>query len=200
MIKNIVFDFGNVIIKWNVDDILRNYATNNEELEKLKKEIFQSEEWDKLDRGSLSAEQAEKIFENRLPSELKCKAKEIMNSWFEKVEFHKEVCEFIKSLKDRGYKVYGLSNTTVQFYEYIRDLEIGKYFDGFLISAVEKMMKPDEEIYYRLFEKFELKPDECFFLDDTEKNIVASKKCGMQGMVFDISKFEEIKKEFENII
>ena len=57
--------------------------------------------------------------------------------------------------------------------------EVGGYFGGFVISAVEKMMKPDEKIFGRLFGKFSLNPRECFFVDDTEKNILAGRKCGM---------------------
>ncbi len=78
--------------------------------------------------------------------------------------------------------MYGLSNTNIQFYEYMKRSEVGGYFDGFVISAVEKMMKPDEKIFGRLFGKFSLNPRECFFVDDTEKNILAGRKCGMDGL------------------
>ena len=66
-----------------------------------------------------------------------------MNTWFEKNEFNKEICDLIKRMKHNGYKTYGLSNTNIQFYEYIRKSDIAMYFDGFVISAIEKMMKPD---------------------------------------------------------
>ena len=78
----------------------------------------------------------------------------------------------IKSLKQSfrrnkgNNKIYALSNMHVPVYEYVQSLEIGKYFDGFLTSAIEKMMKPNEEIYYRLFQKFKLVSQECFFIDD----------------------------------
>lgn len=65
-------------------------------------------------------------------------------------------------MKENNYKIYALSNTHVPVYEYVKNSEIGKYFNGFLISAIEKMMKPNEEIYHRLFEKFELIPQESF--------------------------------------
>lgn len=200
MIKNIVFDFGNVIIKWDVDAIIRKYTNEEDELKQLKETIFESEEWGKLDKGLISLEQAIEIFENKLPSNLKSKAKEIMSSWFEKVEFNEKTCNLIKKLKSNGYKIYGLSNINIQFYEYIKKKEIGQYFDGFIISAVEKMMKPDKEIYYKLFEKFSLDPNECFFIDDLEKNIAASKECGMRGFVFDINQFQKLENELENII
>lgn len=59
--------------------------------------------------------------------------------------------------------------------------------------AVEKLMKPDEEIFHRLFQKFSLKPAECFFVDDMEENVLAGKKCGMEGFVFGSDRVEELE-------
>lgn len=199
MIKNIVFDFGNVVIKWNVDELVGKYTNDEEEKRILKEIIFESEEWNSLDEGILSVEQAVKIYEEKLPQELRNMAKEIMNSWVEKIEFHKKTCELIKNLKHDGYKVYGLSNASIQFYEYIKNTDILKYFDGVIISGIEKVIKPNEEIYHRLFNKFSLNPQECFFIDDREENIIASEKCGMKGFVFNIDEFEKLEKELENL-
>lgn len=60
-------------------------------------------------------------------------------------------------------------------------------------------MKPDRKIFERLFEKFSLDPQECFFIDDTEKNVVAGRDCGMRGFVFDMNRFQELEKELEAI-
>ena len=59
-------------------------------------------------------------------------------------------------------------------------------------------MKPNEEIYHRLFEKFQLIPQECFFIDDSEKNILASRKCGMEGFIFNIKNFQKLKDKLIN--
>lgn len=104
---------------------------------------------------------------------------------------NKEICTLIEKLKRNGYKIYGLSNTNIQFYEYIKKSDIGVYFDGFIISAEEKLLKPDKEIFERLFEKFSLNPQECFFIDDTEQNVIAGRECGMQGFVFNINHHQE---------
>lgn len=199
MIKNIVFDFGNVIIKWDVISILKKYDINGEKIQTLKEIIFESEEWLQLDKGTLRAEQAEKIFQDRVPDNLKSQVSKIMNTWFEKIEFNDEICNLIKKWKQKGYKIYGLSNTNIQFYEYIKESDIGMYFDGFIISAVEKLMKPDKKIYARLFEKFSLNPHECFFIDDTEINIIAGKECGMNGFVFNNNRYQALEKELEII-
>lgn len=192
MIKNVIFDFGNVIGEWNEDKIAANYAENNEEKEILKKVIFKSDEWLKLDSGVLTYQEAIPIFKEKLPDNLKEKVEEIMSTWREKMSINKDICGLIKRLKEHDYKVYLLSNAHVPMYEYVKNLEIGKCFDGILISAIEKMMKPNEEIYYRLFEMFGLLPEECFFIDDNEKNIISSRKCGMNGHIFDMNDFQSL--------
>lgn len=195
MIKNIIFDFGNVLLEWNEDKIVPNYSSQKEEQEILKKVIFKSDEWFMLDDGSMNYQEAISVFKEKLPINLKSKVEEIMSTWYKKMPINQEICNLIKKLKEKNYKIYALSNTHVPVYEYVKNSEIGKYFDGFLISAIEKMMKPNEEIYYRLFEKFELVPQECFFIDDNERNITASRKCGMEGYIFDINNFQKLKDE-----
>ena len=192
MIKNVIFDFGNVIGELNEDKIAANYAENNEEKEILKKVIFKSDEWLKLDSGVLTYQEAIPTFKEKLPDNLKEKVEEIMSTWREKMSINKDICGLIKRLKEHDYKVYLLSNADVPMYEYVKNLEIGKCFDGILISAIEKMMKPNEEIYYRLFEMFGLLPEECFFIDDNEKNIISSRKCGMNGHIFDMNDFQSL--------
>lgn len=197
MIKNIIFDFGNVLLEWNQDKVASNYSNNKEEQEILKKVIFKSNNWLKLDDGTMDYKQAVIVFKEILPTNLGIRVEEIMSTWYKTMPINQEIYNLIKELKENNYKVYALSNTHVPVYEYIKNSEIGKYFDGFLISAIEKMMKPNEEIYYRLFEKFKLVPEECFFIDDSERNILTSRKCGMEGHIFDINNFEKLTDELK---
>ena len=195
MIKNVIFDFGNVLLEWNEDKIVNNFSNNKEEQEILKEVIFKSDEWSKLDHGSMNYQDAILLFKEKLPINLKNRVEEIMSTWYKKMQINEELCNLIKKLKENNYKIYALSNTHVPVYEYVKNLEIGKYFDGFLISAIENMMKPNEDIYYRLFEKFELVPQECFFIDDSERNIAAGRKCGMEGHIFNIKDFQKLIEE-----
>ncbi len=202
IIKNIIFDLGNVLLGWNEDYIVSKFADNDEEKEILKKVIFKSEEWFKLDEGLINYKEAMIIFKEKLPSNLQKKLEKIMSTWYEYMPMNMDICNLIKKLKENNYNVYALSNTHISVYEYVKNSECGKYFDGFLISAKEKMMKPNANIYYRLFEKFKLNPEESFFIDDNEQNIIASEKCGMRGYVFDINNFEGLIRELKknNII
>lgn len=197
MIKNIVFDLGNVIFKWNEEKMAANFANNKSEQELLKNSIFKTNEWLKLDEGTLDYNTAIQIFKEKLPNNLKDKVENIMNSWYTYMPIIANTTDLIKELKEKGYNIYILSNTHIAVYEYIKSLDIAKYIDGYLISAIEKMMKPDKKIYYRLFEKFELVPEECFFIDDNKQNIHNSMECGMKGHIFDYSNFENLVKELK---
>ena len=197
-IKNFVFDFGNVLFKWNIDEIVKKYVNNEKDITELKEVIFQSQEWFMLDNGTLNYNEAREIFKNKVSKHLEKKVDEILKTWYEKMPINQQICDFIKKLKNNKYKIYALSNTHISVYEYVKKLEIGKYFDGFLISAIENMMKPNKEIYNRLFEKYNLIPKECLFIDDSEKNIVAAKECGMHGFVFDINNFDALENKIRN--
>ena len=197
MIRNIIFDFGNVLLEWNEAKISTSYSDNKEEQEILKNVIFKSAEWRKLDNGSLKYEEAISIIKQNLPENLKNKVEEIMKTWYKNMPINKQMVNLIKILKQKNYKIYALSNTHIPVYEYVKNSEIGQYFDGFLISAIEKMMKPNKDIYYRLFEKFNLVPGECFFIDDSEKNIIASKNCGMDGYIFEFNNCDALVEEMK---
>ncbi len=93
--------------------------------------------------------------------------------------------EYIKNLKERGYKLYLLSNITEDSYNYINDLiDISKIFDGGIYSYQEHLVKPDYDIYNLLIDRFNLNKKETIFFDDKEKNVIAANKVGIKSFVF----------------
>jgi len=139
-----------------------------------------------LDNGTITREDATKVLEEKLPERLKSTCKDIIYHFQEYQILNDDVYKVIMQLKENGYNVYALSNTHIAVYEDMKNRYIGKYFDGYIISALEKLMKPNKEIYLRLFEKFNLKPEECFFIDDREENVVVGEKLGMVGHILNI--------------
>lgn len=199
MIKNIIFDFGGVVFTWKPQIVLKNFTNSEKDIELLTNTIYKSKEWQMLDNGTISREDAVKILEEKLPERLKSTCNDIIYHFQEYQTLNDDICKVIIKLKEKGYKVYALSNTHVSVYEDMQNRYIGKYFDGYLISALEKLMKPNEEIYLRLFEKFDLKPEECFFIDDREENVAAGEKLGMAGHVLNREKYgvEKLLEDFE---
>lgn len=193
MLKNIVFDFGNVIMNYNPDEILNHYELNRQEHDLLRKTIFESKEWSEIDAGKIDEKQAANIFINRVPDNLKKKVNQIMETWPENVDFYEPVFNYIEQLRKDGYKIYGLSNTGMKFANFVKDSEMGNYFDGYVFSAQEKLMKPDRRIYEKLLARYMLKPEESLYIDDLKANTNAAKKLGMQVFTFKIDKLGELQ-------
>ena len=185
MIKNIVFDMGNVILRFDPDYFLdRLNIKSSKDRELLKNKVFRSVEWVMLDRGTLVEAEAEKKIMQRLPTRLHEAAHKLIFEWDEPLLPVEGMTELVKALKKNGYSIYLLSNASVRQPDYWKRAEASKYFDGTLISASVHQIKPNPEIYHLFFEKFNLKPEECVFIDDVPGNIEGAIRAGMNGIVF----------------
>lgn len=93
--------------------------------------------------------------------------------------------EYIKKLKDKGYKLFLLANITEDSYKYINEkIDINNNFDGGIYSYQEHLIKPDPHIYNLILHKFNLKAEETIFFDDKEKNVIAACEVGIKSYVF----------------
>ena len=193
MLKNIIFDFGNVIMNYSPDEILNHYELSPADHDLLRKSIFESKEWSEIDAGKISEKEATEIFMDRVPDRLKGKVKQVMATWPENVDFYEPVFNYMEKLRQDGYKIYGLSNTGMQFANFVKNSEMGNYFDGYVFSAQEKLMKPDRRIYEKLIARYMLKPEESLFIDDLKSNTDEAKKLGMQAFTFKIDKLGELQ-------
>lgn len=175
---------GNVLIEFKPDLFIKNLEVPEEDAELLKKEIFYSKEWIQMDEGSKDEEEVCEILKEKLPARLHRKMLQIVTSWDDPLIEVEGMEGLIKELKEKGFGIYLLSNASRRQKEYWKRLSLSKYFDGVLVSANVKMIKPNSNIYKHLFEKFSLNPKECFFIDDSKENILAGEKLGMKGYVF----------------
>lgn len=192
MIKNIVFDMGNVIIDFNPKEIVNNYTKNNEDKKILLDIVFYGQEWLDLDRGTLELPDAIKQIREKLPINLKDTGEKILKTWTEYISEDDKMKNLMKDLKKKGYNTYILSNAPYNMFKYLSNSEIPSLVDGMIISCEEKVSKPEEEIYNKLFTKFNIKPEESFFIDDRKQNIEASRKLGMAGHVYDMNNIEAL--------
>lgn len=184
MIRNIVFDMGNVLIRFDRDYFISRLGIEGEDKELLKREVFLSLEWARMDRGSLTDEEAAESVCKRLPAHLHDAARKLVGMWDRPILPVSGMLELIQELKEKGYGIYLLSNASFRQHDYWPRVEASRYFDGTLISADEKVVKPQPEIYARLLERFSLKAEECFFVDDVPANIEGAFYCGIPGTVF----------------
>ena len=184
MIKNILFDMGQVLIRFDQQYFIHRFGIEGEDVSLLMRELFRSVEWVQMDRGSLREEDAFRSISQRLPERLHDVAWKLICMWDRPILEIDGMYDLVAELKDLGYGIYLLSNASVRQHEYWPRIPTSKFFDGKLISADVHVIKPQPEIYRLCLEKFGLKPEECFFIDDAPANIEGALCCGISGAVF----------------
>lgn len=184
MIKNIIFDMGNVLLKYDPEVCLCHYMDHEEDRAVIRKELFEGPEWEQGDLGLLTdLERYDKVKE-RVPERLHEALKNCALFWTMCMKPVKGAQKFCQVAKDMGYRIYILSNASSSFYDYFSDFAPLDYFDGSVVSCDIHIVKPDIRIYGHLCEKYNLLPEECFFIDDRKENVEAAKAFGMSGAVF----------------
>lgn len=184
MIKNIVFDMGNVIIRFDPELFMSRLGLAEEDRRLLKRELFISLEWSRMDRGSLTDEEAAEIVCRRVPERLHDAVRRLVGMWDRPILPVEGMYELVEELKDMGYGIYLLSNASFRQHDYWPRVPASKFFDGTLISADVKLVKPQPEIYRLLCDKFSLLPEECVFIDDSTSNAEGAYFCGINALVF----------------
>jgi putative hydrolase of the HAD superfamily len=183
-IKNVIFDVGMVLVNFRWYDYMVDLGFDKNVIEELGEKMVMSEFWKDLDRGKEREADAPEYFKAIMPKY----KREIDLFWENIADIVREYdysAPMIQKLHKAGYKVYLLSNYPLRLSElhwpsfsFINDV------DGKVISAVEKMVKPEPHIYNLLMERYQLCPEECIFLDDRLDNIETARQLGMQGIVF----------------
>lgn len=184
MIRNIVFDMGNVVLSYDPNYIIQHFTKEKDQQTALIETIFKSPEWLALDEGTLSKEEACTIMKARVDLKLQPLVEKVMDEWYLYLTPFKEIIRLAKTLTEEDYTLYLLSNTSLSFYEYYENVEAFAYFKDFYISAKHLLMKPDPAIFKDFCEKHHLDPTECFFIDDSQDNVNSAKSIGMQGICF----------------
>ncbi len=181
MIKNIIFDIGNVILKFNRDFLLSHFY-QGDEYELLKEKLFF--DWEKLDEDLLTLEQYKHNVLNSPPPHLHGPAVAVLDNWEYFMRYSEGIIPLIQDLKNQGYKLYVLSNMTRHFIAREYKFPIFTYFDGIVYSAPIKMVKPNPEIYEFILKKYSLMPEECLFIDDIEKNLATAARFNIKTFLF----------------
>lgn len=188
MIKNIVFDVGMVLVDFCYMDYMKRLGFPEETCGAFEKYIIMSELWNDMDRGELMMDEAEVRFKERLRKMYRPCDREVevfisnIKGIVREYDYSKPL---LQGLKDAGYKVYILSNYPMDMSDlHWKDFSFLQVADGYIISAYEKIVKPDERIYRLLTERFGVKLEESVFIDDRQINVDAAEKLGMSGILF----------------
>ncbi len=184
MIDTIVFDMGGVLIDFSAQLFTERLQVSGEDRALLERHVLRTTDWVRLDRGTIT--EAEMLVHAcaNLPRRLHAAADYIINHWNEPIVPIEGTAEVVRQLKARGYALYLLSNAGVRQHSYWNDIPGSECFSGTVISADLHLLKPEAAIYQALFDKFDLTPANCIFVDDLPLNVEAAQNAGMQGIVF----------------
>lgn len=182
IIKNIIFDIGNVILNFNVDDVLQKFTSDRNEQKFILDNIINSPEWlgnALIDIGYITRENAIEIVKDRTNHVYD---NLITDFWYNYNNFAKvdeNVLNLIKKLKNNNYKIYLLSNINPYTYEFVEKSGLFELVDGYVLSYQEHKVKPFVSIYMTLLERYNLIPSESVFIDDNQNNITTGNSLGI---------------------
>ena len=184
MIKNIILDVGKVLVEWDPQYAFQKLGFDEKTSELVAKATVSSPDWNELDRSEKSDEELLAKFIANAPAY----EKEIRRVWENiglSIWQYDYARPWIVNMKRCGYRVYILSNYSRWTYENTREaLSFLEDVDGALFSFQVRQVKPEPEIYQSLLKKYDLKAEECIFLDDRQDNIDAAKAQGIAGIRF----------------
>lgn len=185
MIKNLVFDFGKVLVDYDFLHIIDTFFTDKvQEAEFVK--IFTDPVFiDRCDKEDEPFEEIIRDMQRRYPK-FSVQAQAFHDYYVDFVTGEVPgMRELLMQLKQRGYKLYGLTNWCSVVHEVMKRYPIFSLLDGRLVSSEEKLIKPDPAIYRRFCQKFNVKPEECVFTDDKPVNIEGARAIGMHAILFE---------------
>lgn len=181
MVKNVIFDIGNVILNFDLNYILPKFTENSDEQDFIVDNIINSPEWlgySLIDTGYITKENAIAIVQDRTNHKNDNLIESFWNNYNNYSLVDNRVIELIKNLKLRGYKIYLLSNINEHTFINVEKSGLFNIVDGYVLSYKEHQVKPYVAIYETLLNRYELMASECLFIDDNEKNIKTAQELG----------------------
>lgn len=197
-IKNIVFDFGGVLLDWNPRYFYRTYFKSEEEMEHFLANICTPKWNEEQDRGR-SFDEGVSILQAQHPEHSEAIAL-FRDRWADMLKRElPDAVDMLRKLKADGYEIYGLSNWSAETIPTaFRRYDFFKLFDGIVVSGEEKLIKPDKRIYEVMLKRYNLNPEESVFIDDNSNNIQAANELGFKAILFD--HIENVQKQITALL
>ena len=193
MYKNIIFDFGNVLVQWHPERVYGEYFGDEAKAWWFLRHVTDMNWRQRIDRGESQDACIEEL-QGRFP-EYREAIVLYRDRWREMLTGEMPgMRELLTELKDTGYEIYGLTNWSMEtFPEARRHFSILQMIDRYVVSAAEGYVKPDPQLFQVLLDRYHLQSDDCIFVDDNPDNVAAACQMGMKGIVFGGA--ENLRKE-----
>lgn len=186
-VDTVVFDIGNVLIRFAPDGFLEKlFPGNPEKQEKMMREVYDGKYWPEFDRGTIQYHDAALALVDEFGGAYEDYIR-AMTGWIELKDPLEEGWTAARRCKRAGKKIWLLSNYHDEAYERLRE-KFASYFeifDGATISCYLHQLKPEPEIFESLIRQADLIPERTLFLDDTLKNVDGAMRLGIHGFHVD---------------
>ena len=184
MIKNIIFDYGGVLLDWNPHYLYDPYFGNKDKAEWFLTNIC-TYEWNaQHDNGKPVAEGTAELIalHPEWEKEIRLYYDDFMGMMGGQIPGMEDL---VKDLKAKGYRIFGLSNWSEETFSQVRHVyPILDLMEDMVISGIEHVMKPDHRIFELALNRFGIKAEETVFIDDNPNNVQAANEVGIQGILF----------------
>jgi len=181
---NIIFDLGGVVLHWKPDELIRRNFKDPGDQKRVRENFLGHPDWIELDRGTLDIEEALYSAADRTSVSYTA-LKRMMDDVPLFLLPQEEIVDLIRRVKERGHKLYVLSNMHHASMDYLLDShEFFRLFDGIVASCRVGMVKPEPEIFQHILDRFSLEPSRTVFIDDMKENVDAAARQGIQVIHF----------------
>lgn len=181
--KTVIFDLGNVMLDWDIEQVLDSLAFDKTVTDQLREELFYHHDWQDMDHGKLSEPDVTSRICSRSSLDRTTVEKALLAAKNSLAPIEKSEI-LINEIYDQGIQIYCLSNMSRETYAHIKGYAFFGLFSGIVISGIEGCKKPDDAIFHLILDRFELKPSQTLFIDDTLSNIETAMRMGLHVQHF----------------
>lgn len=197
MIRNIIFDIGNVLMEYRWLYPFEEFGLSDREAKRVARQMM-DDTWRKLDLGVIDQEEAKREFREKYPEDADACDYFIDHMAVIRVDRPK-IWEKLPALREAGFRLYYLSNYPKQlFADHMGTAAFMEEMDGGVVSYQIHICKPDRRIYEHLMEKYALRAEECLFFDDRTENTEAARMLGMSAVT--VESREQLLREMERLL
>lgn len=193
-VRNVIFDFGGVLVNWRPQEIIDSFYAEPELREALRTHAFQHGDWLDMDRGTLDEASVVRRCAARM-ARPETELKRLFDHVRAALTPIEPTVAMLRELRGReGLRLYGLSNMSEAIFAYLDERhDFFKLFDGIVVSAAVKLLKPEPAIYEHLRDRFDLDFGESVFIDDLERNVDSARRLGLPAIRFETP--EQVRRE-----
>lgn len=184
MFRNIIFDFGNVLVQWHPERVYGEYFGDEAKAWWFLRHVADLDWRQRIDAGE-SQEKCIAELQTRYPDYREA-IELYLSHWREMLTDEMPgMRELLSELSSANYQLYGLTNWSMETFPEAREhFGILQMIDRYVVSGAEGLVKPDPRLFQVLLDRYGLKAEECIFVDDNPDNVEAACRLGMQGIVF----------------